>query len=317
MERVKLSIRGHDFALKTDNPEKLEKVAAELQSKIKKMEEMAVSMSFTDVVMLVALEISEENYDSSRLVKEAEETVKKTQEIENKAYEDIKVVNDKNTALESEIAELKSSLTQAREELGALNAKYQNVDPEAEVKLIEENRVLSNKIKDAEAEIQKIQASESHAIEELVNADDKNKALESEITELKSSLSQAQDELTALKSQYENASSKADAELTEENAALIDKIKDLQKKNADLEESLAKLNADYEISQKKNQNFQNEEMDKLRTTVATYEKTFDEYATQRNGEVKALNDELNALRKKYADLSAQMNEIVNDGQLTL
>ncbi len=317
MERVKLSIRGHDFALKTDNPEKLEKVAAELQSKIKKMEEMAVSMSFTDVVMLVALEISEENYDFSELIKDAKESVQKTQAIEYKAQEDIKSLTDKNTVLESENAELKASLSQTKDELGAIKTKYQNIDPEAEIKLIEENRALSNKIKEVEADIQKAQASECKAIEDLANADDKNKTLESEIAELKVSFSQTQDELTALKSQYENAVTDADTKLTEENIALIDKIKELQEKNKSLEESLEKSNADYVNSQKEMQNSQNEEIDKLRATVATYEKTFDEYATQRNGEVKALNDELNALKKKYADLSAQMNEIVNDGQLTL
>ena len=59
------------------------------------------------------------------------------------------------------------------------------------------------------------------------------------------------------------------------------------------------------------------QIDKLQGTVDTYEKTFDEYANQRNAEVKDLNDELSALRKKYAELSAQMNEIVNDGQMTL
>ena len=46
------------------------------------------------------------------------------------------------------------------------------------------------------------------------------------------------------------------------------------------------------------------QIDKPQGTVDTYEKTFDEYANQRNAEVKDLNDELSALRKKYAELSA-------------
>ena len=239
MERVKLSIRGHDFNLKTDNPEKLEKVAAELQTKIKKMEEIAVTMSFTDIVMLVALEISEESYDSVQLIKNAENTLEKAQQTENKYLEEIKASNDKCSILSSEVAELKVSLSQSQDELNALKSQYANVDPESEVMLIEENRLLSNK------------------------------------------------------------------------------VKELQDKNASLETTWQKLKSDYETSQKKNTDAQREEIDQLRATVATYEKTFDEYATQKNGEVKALNDELNAIKKKYADLSAQMNEIVNDGQLTL
>ena len=310
MERVKLSIRGHDFALKTDNPEKLEKVAAELQTKIKKMEEMAVTMSFTDIVMLVALEISEENYDSLKLVKEAEEAIQKTQAVENKALEEIKTANDRNSVLESEIAELKASLSQKQDELNALKAEYANVDPETEIKLIEENRILSNKIKEAEAEMQA-------AVTDVKALNNENNALKSEIAELNVSLSQSQDELNALKLNFENTKFDADAKLVEENKLLNERIKELEEKNAGLEATWQKLKADYETCQKKNLQSQKEEIEQLRTIVATYEKTFDEYATQRNGEVKALNEELNVLRKKYADLSAQMNEIVNDGQLTL
>ena len=239
MERVRLSICGHDFSLKSDNPEKLEKVAAELQTKIKKMGDIAVTMSFTDIVMLVALDVLEESYDCVKLVKGAEKALQDAKALEKKALNEIKDATDKKEALLSEVAELKVSLAQSQDELIALRSQYENIDPEAEAKLIEENALLS------------------------------------------------------------------------------EKVKELQGKNESLEATWDKLKFDYDKNQKKNSDSQKEEIDQLRTTVATYEKTFDEYATQRNNEVKALNEELNALRKKYSELSDQMNAIVNDGQLTL
>ncbi len=239
MEKVKLSICGREFSLKTENPEKLEKVAADLSAKIKKVKDMGVTMSFTDIVMLVALDISETNFDNAQIIERSKESSDKVQAIEEKAAKEVKTAQEKISLLDSEIAELKVSLSQSQDELKALKAQYENIDPEAEVKLIEENRKLSNK------------------------------------------------------------------------------VKELQDKNESLEQTWEKLKSDYERVQKKNLESQKDEIEQLRTTVATYEKTFDEYATQRNAEVKSLNDELNVLRKKYSELSSQMNEIVNDGQLTL
>ena len=240
MEKVKLSICGHDFSLKTENPAKLEMVAADLSARIKKVKEMGVTMSFTDIVMLVALDIAETNFNNAQIIGKAEDDANKVKEIEDKASEEAKKAKEEISKLEAELAELKVSLSQSQDELRALKAQYAAVDPDAEVKLIEENRVLSNEVK---------------------TLSDKNKELG--------------EELERIKSEYKNT---------------LD-------------------NTDTQIS--------SEEVEQLRTTVATYEKTFDEYATQRNAEVKALNEELNVLRRKYADLSTQMNEIVNDGQLTL
>lgn len=240
MEKVKLSICGHDFSLKSEDPAKLEKVAADLSARIKKVKDMGVTMSFTDIVMLVALDIAQTNYDNAQIIDNSEETADKIKEIEEKAAEEVKNAQDKASELEIQLAELKVSLSQSQDELRALKAQYATVDPDAEVRLIEENRALSNE------------------------------------------------------------------------------IKTLKENNAELEENIGQLKAECERkASEENTETDSEEIEQLRSTVATYEKTFDEYATQKNAETKALNDELNALRKKYAELSAQMNEIVNDGQLTL
>ncbi len=320
MEKVKLSICGRDFALKTENPEKLERVAADLTHRIKSVKEMGVTMSFTDIVMLVALDIAETNYDNSQIIAKAEASEEKIRETEEKAAKEINIGKEKIFSLETELAELKVSLSQSQDELKALKMQYADVDPESEVKLIEENRTLSNQIKalqdkndSLEEAIATLEAECKKAVEKSSQVD----AAETRLEELKTALSVAQDEIKTLKEQQTDIDTEAEARLIEENKSLEEQIKSLQIINDRLEDTIKSLESKSEAYETENTESDSEEIEQLRTTVATYEKTFDEYATQKNAEVKALNDELNALRKKYSDLSAQMNEIVNDGQLTL
>ncbi|MBQ2797944.1 MAG: cell division protein ZapA [Ruminiclostridium sp.] len=320
MEKVKLSICGRDFALKTENPEKLEKVAADLSHRIKTVKEMGVTMSFTDIVMLVALDIAETNYDNSQIIAEAEASEEKIRETEEKAAKEINIGKEKISSLEAELAELKVSLSQSQDELKALKTQYAGVDPEAEVKLIEENRTLSNQIKALQDKNDSLEEAIATLEAECTNAEEKSSqaaAAEAEILQLKTALSDARDEITTLKEQQISIDTEAEARLIEKNKSLEDQLKSLQAINDRLEETIKALESKNETTEMENTESASEEIEQLRTTVATYEKTFDEYATQKNAEVKALNDELNALRKKYSDLSAQMNEIVNDGQLTL
>ena len=146
-----------------------------------------------------------------------------------------------------------------------------------------------------------------------MNASDSS-ALNDENSKLKAQLEQLKAENAKLS---ENAA--GTSALNDENLKLREQISELNDKNARNEEMLEKLKTDREklAGERGQDELLLAQIDKLQGTVDTYEKTFDEYANQRNAEVKDLNDELSALRKKYADLSAQMNEIVNDGQMTL
>lgn len=320
MEKVKLSISGHDLNLKTENPETLKKIAADLSARINRVKDMGVTMSFTDIVMLVALDIAQTNYDNSQIIAEAEASEEKIRETEEKATKEINVAKDKISSLEAELAELKVSLSQSQDELKALKTQYADVDPEAEVKLIEENRTLSNQIKALQDKNDSLEEAIATLEAECTNAEEKSSqvaAAEAEIVQLKTALSDACDEITTLKEQQISIDTEAEARLIEENKSLEDQLKSLQAINNRLEETIKALESKNETMEMDNTESASEEIEQLRTTVATYEKTFDEYATQKNAEVKLLNDELNALRKKYSDLSAQMNEIVNDGQLTL
>ena len=64
MEKVKISISGHDFYLKSEDPNRMYETAENLQKRIDKLSAMAASMSLTDIVMLAALDIADENYDN-------------------------------------------------------------------------------------------------------------------------------------------------------------------------------------------------------------------------------------------------------------
>ena len=66
MEKVKISISGHDFYLKSEDPNRMYETAENLQKRIDKLSAMAASMSLTDIVMLAALDIADENYDRYR-----------------------------------------------------------------------------------------------------------------------------------------------------------------------------------------------------------------------------------------------------------
>ncbi len=241
MERVKISICGHDFYLKTEDPDRMYDAAEILQRKIDKLSSMASSMSLTDIAMLAALDFADETYDSRRVVETAQ---KLSQEIQTKLED------------------------------------------------------AENKTKECEKQL-----SES----------------EQEIVSLKNALSETQSELIEAKRQLSAVDIEAEQQLKKENENLKATIDELSEKNSRIESAWEKLKSDHEKSLEKSGNNQLllAQIDKLQNTVDTYEKTFDEYANKRNAEVKDLNDELSALRKKYAELSAQMNEIVNDGQMTL
>lgn len=241
MERIKISICGRDFNLKSDNPDRLYSVAEIVQKKIDKMNSMASSMSLTDVVMLTALDFADENYDTRTAIENA-----------MKAANDIKL---KCSESEAKAVDLEKQMSDASSELAAL----------------------------------------------------------------KVSLSEAQSELCAVKEKLSDYNPDNEKRLSEENETLKNQIAELENKNSRMETAWNTLKSDFDKTQSKNKEdtAQLEELEELRNTVATYEKAFDEYAAQRNSEVKELNEELTVLKKKYADLSNQMNEIVNDGQMTL
>ena len=241
MERVKISICGHDFYLKTEEPNRMYDAAETLQKKIDKLSSMASSMSLTDIAMLAALDFADETYDSRKIVETAQRL---SQEIQ---------------------------------------AKLSDAD---------------NKTKEFEKQLS---------------------VSSQEVASLKNALSETQAELSEAKRQLSAVDTEAEQRLKNENETLKATVNELSEKNRLIEDAWEKLKSDHEKSVEKSGNNQLllAQIDKLQNTVDTYEKTFDEYANKRNAEVKDLNDELSALRKKYAELSAQMNEIVNDGQMTL
>ncbi len=242
MEKVRISIGGHDLSLKSDDPAKLHAAEDELKKKISQFG--SPGLSLTDTVILSALDIADElqtaKADAANAAKSAKEC------------------SETAAVLKKQLEEYKQSGSSSKE--------------------------LQSKLSDAESRISRLETENNSLIAE------NDKVIKSE---------------EAIK---------------EENRELSEKNKQLESKLAQLETSWNNLKREYGRSHNKKDDVSGageQEIAVLKDTVATYEKTFDEYVKQKSAELAELNDELNALRKKYADLNQQMSEIVNDGQMTL
>lgn len=175
MEKVKVSIIGHDFNLKTDAPDRLKSAAAELQKRINRIGDATLSnMSLTDIVMLAALDIAdnaeetkasaddakrleEELSKANRLIKDSDEAAAKLAECE-KTVKELKAQNDEfskqidklkseNKALSDKTEELNKKLSIASPE-NALKADKQLIDglKAEKAELAEKNKKLENKL---------------------------------------------------------------------------------------------------------------------------------------------------------------------------
>ena len=323
MEKVKISISGHDFYLKSEDPNRMYETAENLQKRIDKLSAMAASMSLTDIVMLAALDIADENYDNRNVVIKAQQLSQEIQAkslaCEKRAEELEKQLSDSDT----ELASLRITASEAQSELAALKEQLAGAALRSENDRLKEQVTALTAEKDSLTEIgadeieqlgtriDELTAENTALSEKAENADN---ALKNENAQLKNQVDELKAENETLRVSSENADSSS-----AENEALKSRLAELTEKNRHTEELLEKLRTDHEnlVSKSGQDELLLAQIDKLQGTVDTYEKTFDEYANQRNAEVKDLNDELSALRKKYAELSAQMNEIVNDGQMTL
>ena len=114
MEKVKISISGHDFYLKSEDPNRMYETAENLQKRIDKLSAMAASMSLTDIVMLAALDIADENYDNRNVVIKAQQLSQEIQAkslaCEKRAEELEKQLSDSDT----ELASLKITASEAQ-----------------------------------------------------------------------------------------------------------------------------------------------------------------------------------------------------------
>ena len=117
MEKVKISISGHDFYLKSEDPNRMYETAENLQKRIDKLSAMAASMSLTDIVMLAALDIADENYDNRNVVIKAQQL---SQEIQAKSLACEKRAEELEKQLsesDTELASLRITASEAQSEL--------------------------------------------------------------------------------------------------------------------------------------------------------------------------------------------------------
>ena len=320
MEKVKISISGHDFYLKSEDPNRMYETAENLQKRIDKLSAMAASMSLTDIVMLAALDIADENYDNRNVVIKAQQL---SQEIQAKSLACEKRAEELEKQLsesDTELASLRITASEAQSELSALKEQLAGVEAQKSDMLVlkSENESLKEQVTALTAEKDSLTEIGADEIEQLgtrideltaentalsEKAENADNALKNENAQLKNQVDELKAENEALRASSENADSSS-----AENETLKSRLAELTEKNRHTEELLEKLRTDHEnlVSKSGQDELLLAQIDKLQGTVDTYEKTFDEYANQRNAEVKDLNDELSALRKKYAELSAQI-----------
>lgn len=106
-------------------------------------------------------------------------------------------------------------------------------------------------------------------------------------------------------------------ESMEENEKLLVKIKELEQEKEQYIAQKAQLEAEQIKIADEQESVNSEETEQLKNTISVYEQSFLEYQTERNKEVEELNEEIHQLKKKCADLNNQLNEILDDGQMTL
>lgn len=272
MERVKITICGRDFNLKVDDPERLKRVAKELQERINRLQTSLDNVSITDLISLVALDIADES-DKAR----------------SSFGDNMKKISD--AALE---------LNSTKDSLTALRAEKEKLSKDINItnkQLKELKERLSDESKKSE-ELSRLRLSDL----------DRIKLLEKERDDLEDELLKALENNSQLEA-FKNAPSSS-----EELLKLTAEKEDLEKRLEELENSISSSTGQQIQSQTEEEN---RETERLKHTISCYEKSFEEYMEERNKEVVSLQDELQQWKKKYSDLNEQMNEILDDGQLTL
>ena len=145
MEKVKISISGHDFYLKSEDPDRMYDAAENLQKKIDKLSSMASSMSLTDIAMLAALDFADENYDSRKIVVKAQQL---SQEIQSKSAANEKravELAEKLTASETEMHLLRSPFPSHRVNYPHLKNSLQTLIPKSRESLKRKTQSLTSK----------------------------------------------------------------------------------------------------------------------------------------------------------------------------
>ena len=328
MEKVKISISGHDFYLKSEDPNRMYETAENLQKRIDKLRAMAASMSLTKNVMLAALDIADENYDNRNVVIKAQQLSQEIQAkslaCEKRAEELEKQLSDSDTELaslritaseaQSELAALKEQLAGAeaqKSDLLALRSENDRLKEQVTALTAEKDSLTeigADEIEQLGTRIDELTAENTALSEKAENADN---ALKNENAQLKNQVDELKAENETLRASNENADSSS-----AENEALKSRLAELTEKNRHTEELLEKLRTDHEnlVSKSGQDELLLAQIDKQQGTVDTYEKTFDEYAILWVKDLNSRIDFVNGFTESYGDplgMKASWESLVN------
>ncbi|MCH5323629.1 MAG: cell division protein ZapA [Eubacterium sp.] len=232
MEKVKVSISGHDFNLRSDNPERLRAAESELKKKISQISEAAAGMSLTDTVILSALDIADEaesaKNDCDMYKKQSEELKKQLEEYEQhgsnmkSAQEELSAAQDRIKLLETENNEL------IAENDKALALKEENAE------LVEKNKALENKLAQLETSWNNLKRDYARSHNKK---DDVSGANEQEIAVLKDTVNT-----------YEKTFDEYVKQKSAEIAELNDELNALKKKYSDLNQQMSEIVNDGQMT---------------------------------------------------------------------
>lgn len=238
MEKIKISISGRDFNLKSEDPKRLRTVAAELDKKIDKTKSAMTSLSLTDAIILTALDYADSSYDTKNAVERALAAGNELKEkLEAVTKEKEAIQNQLNSSI-SETAQLKISLSEAQNELSGIKQQIAKIDFTENETLKQENADLKERLEAVKEKTASMEQAWSRLKEDFQKSQDKSaNKQKQEIEQLKNTVAT-----------YEKAFDEYAEQKKAEVNALNEEIIALRKKNVDLTSRLNEITIDGQMT---------------------------------------------------------------------
>ena len=219
MEKVKIAICGREYPLKVDeSPERIEKIAKELESNILALNSRMTGKSEAEVVTLTAL----------LMLDEADR--KATPAVDSAEYEKLR---EQNAELESKLKQLNDEILSAQSEMNQIADVQSDENEQLRAKLQEYEQIFERFSADKEKEIAELKASfesggrEMEQIADVKNAE--NEQLRQKVFDSEAALEKLSDEknavISSLQAQLEQYKNAQTTHAVEQSAGEADKMR--------------------------------------------------------------------------------------------
>lgn len=229
--------------------------------------------------------------------------------------------NDNNSELQAKIDNMKEKLEAAEETISGLQNQLDQTISENETlkndneSLKQENAELKEKLAEANAKIDSLENTIDGLNSQIESLKGENSTLSSEKADLILKVSQLESEINELKDQI--------AKL--DNGGLIAENNQLKEKVSDLEEKLAKANAEISSLQSENESLTNQIVDlnkSIENLNGSINKLEEELANEKatnaslNERIKELEGDLEKAISDYNELKSAYDELLNKGPVS-